>query len=140
MSSPDPKPEDLLSPSGEDEEDMTSIMSSDQRKQLQQAAATSKEADTLERDTAKPPSSAEANAAGAEVVIPKAPATPSLKTPVVPSKVEVQVEPEPEPEAKAEAPAPAAKVAPPAAPAGMATWELVAFVLLAVAVAIALKM
>ena len=137
MSSPDPKSEDLLSPTGEDEEDMTSIMSSDQRRQLQEAASDSKAADTLERDTAKPPSSAEAEAAAAEIVIPKAPATPSLKTPVVPSKVEVKVEPQPE--AKAEASAPV-KVAPAAPPAGMASWELVAFVLLAVAVAIALKM
>lgn len=137
MSNPAPKPEDLLSQPGEDEEDMTSIMSSDQRKQLQQAAATSKEADTLERDTAKPPSSAAAEAAAAEIAIPKPPATPSLKTPVVPSKVDVKVAPAPE--AKAEASAPV-KVAPATPAADMATWELVAFVLLAVAVAIALKM
>ncbi len=116
---------------------MTSIMSSDQRKQLQQAASDSKAAETLERDTAKPPSSAAAEAVAAELVIPKAPAAPSVKPPVEPPSVEAKVEPDEK--AKAEAPAPAAKVAPPA-PAGMATWELVAFVLLAVAVAIALKM
>jgi hypothetical protein len=109
---------------------MTSIMSSDQRKQLQQAASDSKEAETLERETAKPPSSAEANAVAAEIVIPKAPAMPSMKSPVVEARADVQAP------AASEAPA---KVAPPAAPAGMASWELVAFVLLAVAVAVALK-
>ena len=117
---------------------MTSIMSSDQRKQLQQAAATSKEADTLERDTAKPPPSAEAEAAAAEIVIPKAPATPSVKPSVEPSSVEAKVEPEEK--AKAEAPAPPRRSRRLRPPAGMATWELVAFVLLAVAVAVALKM
>jgi hypothetical protein len=140
MSSPGPKSEDLLSHEGdEDEEDMTSVMSSDQRKLLQQAASNSKEADTLERDTAKPPPSAEADAAAAEIVIPKAPAVPSERGKDAP-KVEVKSEP------AAEAPAPvgatqaAAKVVKPAPTSGMATWELVAFVLLAVAVAVALRM
>jgi hypothetical protein len=54
-----------------DEDDMTSIMSPDQRRALQHAAA--KEAETLERDTARPPPPAEA---GQAVVIPKAAPVP----------------------------------------------------------------
>jgi hypothetical protein len=131
MSSPAPKSEDLLAApaAGEDEEDMTSIMSADQRKQLQQAASDSKAAETLERDTAKPPPSAEAAEAMAEVVIPKAPATPSLGAP---AKVRADST---KPAAIAKPSAPAAS-----APAGWSAWELAAFVLLAAAVAVALRM
>ncbi len=102
---------------------MTSIMSADQRKALQQAASNTKEAETLERDTAKPPPSTEAAAAAAEIVIPRAPATPSL-------------------DVRAPATTQPARVGEPAAPApsGWSTWELVAFVLLAASVAVALRM
>ena len=86
-------------PAEEDEDDMTSVMSSDQRKLLQQAAA--KEAETLERDTAKPPPSVDA----APVEIPKAPSVPSI---------EEKVETKPVAEPAAPAPAPA-RVASPAA-------------------------
>jgi hypothetical protein len=128
MSSVAPKSDDLLSTPEEDEEDMTSIMSADQRKALQQAASNTKEADTLERDTARPPPSAEAAAEVAAVEIPKAPAAPA---PVL--RLEAS------PPAKVVEPVPAAAVPAPAQ-SGWATWELAAFVLLAVAVAVALKM
>ncbi len=120
MSTVAPKSDDLLAPAEEDDEDMTSVMSADQRKALQQAASNTKEAETLERDTARPPPSAEAVAEAAAVAIPKAPAAPAV--------------------ALAEkAPAPRAAATPAAVSAGWATWELVAFALLAVAVAVALK-
>jgi hypothetical protein len=67
--------ENLLTPSFSidgDEEELTSIMSPDQRKALQHAAA--KEAETLERDTARPPPPAGATPA---VVIPKAASVPA---------------------------------------------------------------
>ncbi len=128
MSSVAPKSDNLLGPAEEDEEDMTSIMSADQRKALQQAASNTKEAETLEGDTKRPPSSAEAAAEAAAVVIPKAPAAPALAlTSHAPTAPPAQAN-------KSARPAPAA-----AASAGWATWELVAFVLLALAVAVALK-
>lgn len=109
----------------EDEEDMTSVMSSEQRKALQQAAKTEKESATLERDTAKPPPSD-----ARPVTIPRAAAVPA----------EVRSEEK----ARAEAPAKAQAVG--QAPAvdadaksGWATWEIVAFLLLAAAVFTALR-
>lgn len=110
----------------EDEEDMTSIMSSEQRKALQQAAKTEKESATLERETAKPPPSD-----ARPVTIPRAAAVP----------VEVRTE-EKAPAAEAPATAPAPGRAPAAdaeAKSGWAAWEIVAFILLAAAVFTALR-
>ncbi|HTQ41248.1 MAG TPA: hypothetical protein VMI75_00730 [Polyangiaceae bacterium] len=120
----------------EDEEDMTSVMSSDQRKALQKAAKTEKESATLERDTARPPPSEEA-----AVSIPRAAPIPAEARPVEAARAESA----PPAKAKSE---PAPKQAParsqvPAASgetkAGWATWELVAFLLLAAAIATALR-
>lgn len=140
MSSVAPKSDDLLAPPDENEEDMTSVMSADQRKALQQAASNTKEAETLERDTAKPPPSAEAVAEAAAVAIPKAPAAPVIEAPA-PRAVETPVASpaRPAPAAASAHGAPTAGGASPAS-TGWATWELVAFALLAVAVAAALKM
>jgi hypothetical protein len=128
MSSVAPKSDDLLSTPAEDEEDMTSIMSADQRKALQQAASNSKEAETLEGDTARPPPSAEAVVEAAAIAIPRAPATPAGV-----AQVEAPAPPAPRATEKdAAVPAPASS--------GWSTWELVAFVMLAVAVAVSLRM
>jgi hypothetical protein len=121
MTSVAPKSDDLLSGPVEDEEDMTSIMSADQRKALQQAASTSKEAETLEGDTARPPPSIEAIAEAAALAIPKAPAAPAVRLDKPAAVTE-----------KVAARAPASS--------GWSTWELVAFALLALAVAAALRM
>ena len=130
MTSVAPKTGDTPSLPDEDEAEMTSIMSADQRKALQQAASNSKEAETLERETAKPPASAQAAADVEAIKIPKAPALPGAAR-----------------AAKANPPAQAAKAPSPVAPspapeanASWTTWELVPFVLLAVAVAVALRM
>jgi hypothetical protein len=132
-----------------DQEEMTSVMSVDQRKLLQRAAA--KEAETLERDTARPPPPAEAVQA---VVIPK---TASLPTPAILADDEPpvsRVRPS-EPAGLAGAPAPAAAMparpasarsaaasakASPAAGGEFSTAAIMPFVLLALAVAAALRM
>jgi hypothetical protein len=103
---------------------MTSVMSSDQRKLLQQAAK--KEAETLERDTAKPPPSAEAESVATEVVIPKAPAAPRVD--VVARKSEKPTS----------SPSPTTSVSAPAS-RGWPTWYLVAFALLAAAIVVAVR-
>jgi hypothetical protein len=115
----------------EDEEDMTSIMSAEQRKALQQAAKTEKESATLERDTAKPPPSD-----AREVSIPRAAAVPA----------EVREAEQPRVEAPAARPEPVAHPASAPAPTtddarggGWATWELVAFLLLAASIVAALR-
>ena len=110
----------------EDEEDMTSIMSAEQRKALQQAAKTEKESATLERDTAKPPPSD-----ARPVSIPRAAA--------VPSEARAKEEPRTVPPAKRE-PEVQAPAAASGTSAGWATWELVGFVLLAAAIVAALRM
>jgi hypothetical protein len=113
----------------DDEEDMTSIMSAEQRKALQQAAKTEKESATLERDTAKPPPSD-----ARPVNIPRAAAIPAEARGAVQPRVEA-------PAANAEpAPHPAPTSAPDAKGGGWATWELVAFVLLAAAIVAALRL
>lgn len=111
----------------DDEEDMTSIMSAEQRKALQQAAKTEKESATLERDTAKPPPSD-----ARPVTIPRAAA--------VPAEARASEEPRAEAPAKPESqPAPQAPARDTATNSGWATWELVAFVLLAAAIVTALR-
>ncbi|HEX8790516.1 MAG TPA: hypothetical protein VF765_06160 [Polyangiaceae bacterium] len=110
----------------EDEEDMTSIMSAEQRKALQQAAKTEKESATLERDTAKPPPSD-----ARPVSIPRAAG--------VPAEARAKEEPRTVPPAKRE-PEVQAPAAASGASAGWATWELVGFVLLAAAIVAALRM
>ena len=121
---------------------MTSIMSADQRRVLQEAAATG--AETLERDTAKPPPVE----GQAPVAIPKAPAVPSLEAGAAPSKAEEKTKaeekssaPAAEPAAEAaEKEAQAGAAAPIAAPAPAGSlWELVPFVLLAASVFWALR-
>ena len=129
MTSVAPKTDAPLLESGEDEEDMTSIMSADQRKLLQHAAA--KEAEALERDTARPPPSLETAAVpiAALPAIPKAPALPRLE------------------EARKRSAPPAEAAAPPVAtPSGRtpgappALWPVVVpFLLLAAAVVFALR-
>lgn len=114
----------------EDEEDMTSIMSAEQRKALQQAAKTEKESATLERDTAKPPPSD-----ARPVNIPRAAAIPAEAREAGQPRVEAPAAANPEP-----APHPAPASAPDAKSGGWATWELVAFVLLAAAIVAALRL
>lgn len=110
----------------EDEEDMTSVMSSDQRKALQKAAKTEKESATLERDTARPPPSEEH-----PVSIPRAAPVPAeVRTAEAPRVEATQAKSEP----AAQAPARGAEAQP-----GWSTWELVAFLLLAAAIATALR-
>jgi hypothetical protein len=122
----------------DDEEDMTSVMSSDQRRALQKAAKTEKESATLERDTARPPPSAEEGA----VAIPRAAAVPaevrSAETPraEAPAKSEPVAQATAPSQAKAPSRAPARSAEP---KAGWATWELVGFLLLAAAIAVALR-
>jgi hypothetical protein len=132
MASVSPKVDEAHGPDVpvEDEEDMTSIMSAEQRKALQQAAKTEKESATLERDTAKPPPS-DARA----VNIPRAAAVPAEAREVEqPRAAAPAAELEPEPTAR---PAPTAAADPKGA--GWATWEFVAFVLLAAAIVAALR-
>jgi hypothetical protein len=114
-------PGDGDAPEGDDldEAEMTSIMDAEQRRELQRAARTAKEP---ERETARPPPEA-AIAAEAEVVIPKAPGLPS--------------------EAR-QAPKAAAEPSPPLAaqlssPASSSTWFVLAFVLLAAAIAFEMR-
>jgi hypothetical protein len=130
----------------DDEDDMTSVMSSDQRKALQKAAKTEKESATLERDTARPPPAAAEEGA---VSIPKAAPIPAeVRTGEAPRAEAAPAKSEPAPQATAtsQATAPSQAKAPSKAPAqsaepkgGWATWELVAFVLLAAAVFVALR-
>jgi hypothetical protein len=121
----------------DDEEDMTSVMSSDQRKALQKAAKTEKESATLERDTARPPPSEEAAVSipraapvPAEVRTAEAPRAESPRAEAAPAKSEPAVQ------AKARSQAPARSAE---SKDGWATWELVAFLLLAAAIATALR-
>lgn len=132
MGSVSPKMDETPSPDVpvEDEEDMTSIMSPEQRKALQQAAKTEKESATLERDTAKPPPSD-----ARPVTIPRAAAVPAEARHAAEPRVETpaaDVQPPPRP-ALAPASAPAAKGS------GWTNWELVAFLLLAAAIVAALR-
>ncbi len=124
----------------EDEEDMTSVMSAEQRKALQNAAKTEKEASTLERETAKPPPSD-----ARPVTIPRAAGVPAEARAEAAPRVEVPAKTE---AAKTEPPKsePAKTEAAAATPArgseakpGFATWEIVAFVLLAAAIVTALR-
>jgi hypothetical protein len=112
----------------DDEEDMTSIMSPEQRKALQKAAKTEKESATLERDTAKPPPSDEHPVP----VIPRAAPVPAEARV---SSEEPRVETPP----KRAEPAAQAQASSAEANPGLATWELVAFVLLAAAIFAALR-
>jgi hypothetical protein len=114
-------PGDGNAPEGDDldEAEMTSIMDAEQRRELQRAARTAKEP---ERETARPPPEAAA-AAEAEVVIPKAPALPS------------EARPAPEP-LSAPSPAPSAELP---SPASSSTWFVLAFVLLAAAIAFEMR-
>jgi hypothetical protein len=123
----------------DDEENMTSVMSYDQRKALQKAAKTENESATLERDTARPPPSQEE-----AVSIPRAAPVPAeVRTAEAP-----RVEPTPATPAKPGPAAPSAKPAPsvgaPArdaeAKSGWVRWALLAFVLLAASIAIALRL
>ena len=147
MGSVSPKMDEAL-PLHDDgeEEDMTSIMSAEQRNALQEAAKTEKDAATLERETAKPPPSD-----ARPMAIPRAAAIPAEARPVSEAKIHIEVSEEPEPPPAPE-PVPAPRVAskpvpagPAATPAtavkdpGWATWELVAFVLLAVSIVVALR-
>ncbi|HEY3817834.1 MAG TPA: hypothetical protein VGL81_11710 [Polyangiaceae bacterium] len=115
-------PDDGTVPEGDDldEAEMTSIMDAEQRRELQRAARTQKEP---ERETARPPPEAALAAeAEAEVVIPKAAALPT----------DMSHEPAPEP---ASAPArPASRD-----PAPSTTWAVLAFVLLAAAIAFEMR-
>jgi hypothetical protein len=127
MGSVSPKMDEtpIQDPVADDEEDMTSVMSAEQRKALQQAAKTEKESATLERDTAKPPPSDER-----PVPIPRAAAVPA----------ELRISEEPRVAPAEPAPKAASRHAPaPSQPAGWTTWELVAFLLLAAAVVAALR-
>ena len=116
----------------EDEEDMTSVMSSDQRKALQKAAKTEKESATLERDTARPPPSQEE-----AVSIPRAPPVPAeVRHAEAPRAEAAPAKSQPAAQAKAPSQAPARSAEPKAV---WATWELVAFLLLAAAIVTALR-
>ena len=128
MGSVSPKADETpLIPVDDDEEDMTSIMSAEQRKALQQAAKTEKESATLERDTARPPPSDER-----PVTIPRAAAVPAeVRVAVEEPRVATPAKPEP----AVQAPARSAE----SKPSGWATWELVAFLLLAAAIVTALR-
>jgi hypothetical protein len=110
-------------------------MSSDQRKALQKAAKTEKESATLERDTARPPPAGEA-----AVAIPRAAPVPAeARTAETPRVEPTTVKP---PTAATQTkPAPSAQASARAAEAksGWATWELVAFLLLAAAIVTALR-
>jgi hypothetical protein len=116
-------PGDGDAPEGDDldEAEMTSIMDAEQRRELQRVTRTGKEP---ERETARPPPEA-VMAAEAEVVIPKAAAVPA----------EALRKPEPEP-ASEPSPAPVAR---PSSPAPASTWFVLAFVLLAAAIAFEMR-
>ena len=114
-------PDDGNAPEGDDldEAEMTSIMDAEQRRELQRVTRTGKEP---ERETARPPPEAVV-ATETEVVIPKAPALPS--------------EARPKPEAvSAPSPAPAVQLP---SPASSPTWFVLAFVLLAAAIAFEMR-
>jgi hypothetical protein len=115
-------PDDDHAPEGDDvdEAEMTSIMDAEQRRELQRAARTAKEP---ERETARPPPEAMI-AVEAEVVIPRAAGIPAeaLRTPV-----------------PASAPSSAAATAVSSSPAASMTWSVVAFVLLAAAIAFEMR-
>jgi hypothetical protein len=121
-SAPVPPPDDDHAPEGDDldEAEMTSIMDAEQRRELQRAARTAKEP---ERETARPPPEAMI-AVEAEVVIPRAAAIPAeaLPTPV-----------------PAPAPSPATVSAVSPSPPPSTTWSVVAFVLLAAAIAFEMR-
>jgi hypothetical protein len=124
-------PVDQVPIDDEDDDEMTSVMSSDQRKALQKAAKTEKESATLERDTARPPPSPSDEQA---VAIPRAAPVPAEARTAEAPRVETKPAPaKPEPAAKAPARSAEAK-------SGWATWELWAFVLLAAAIVAALRM
>ena len=106
-----------------DEEELTSVMSREQRKMLLQAASQS--ADALERDTARPqPGTAP------EVAIPKAPAVPrdAALAAVVPLPSAARPMQSPAPDAASRS----------ISTSAWGTWALAAFVLLVGAVAFVL--
>jgi len=115
-------PGDDHAPEGDDldEAEMTSIMDAEQRRELQRVARVAKEP---ERETARPPPEA-MMAVQAEVVIPRAAAIPAeaLETPAAES-----------------APSPVPTAAPSPSPAPSTTWFVVAFVLLAAAIAFEMR-
>lgn len=120
-------PDDGNAPEGDDldEAEMTSIMDAEQRRELQRVTRAAKEP---ERETARPPPEAML-AVEAEVVIPKAAAVPAEAVP------EPVGEPEP-PSGASRSPAP---VPASTSPAPSATWSVVAFVLLAAAIAFEMR-
>jgi hypothetical protein len=124
MGTPASTPDDSKAPVGAEEEEdleLTSIMDAEQRRALQKAARTGKAAEDpqeAERPTARPPPQVVAAALAEEVAIPKAP--------LVPSELPKRGARKPAARTSVEAPT-------------LATWELVAFVLLAAAVAYALR-
>jgi len=129
-------PGDGNAPEGDDldEAEMTSIMDAEQRRELQRVTRTGKEP---ERETARPPPEA-VIAAEAEIVIPKAAAVPAEAMPEAEAEAEAEAEPEPEAEMAPEpAPAPAAVRSPDPVPS--TTWSVVAFVLLAAAIAFEMR-
>jgi hypothetical protein len=136
----DGTPIDAVPLEDEDEDDMTSVMSSDQRKALQKAAKTEKESATLERDTARPPPAAAEEGA---VAIPRAAPVPAeVRAAEAPRAEAAAVKSEPAPKAAAPSQSPARSQAPARSTetkAGWATWELVGFLLLAAAIAVALR-
>jgi hypothetical protein len=123
-------PDDGDAPEGhdvDDEPEMTSIMDAEQRRELQRVTRAAKEPD---RETARPPPEAfKALEAEAEVVIPKAAAVPAEAVAAVP----------PQPPWKRAPPAAEGPRAPAASPAPSATWFVVAFVLLAAAIAFEMR-
>jgi hypothetical protein len=123
-------PDDRDAPEGldlEDETEMTSIMDAEQRRELQRVTRAAKEPD---RETARPPPEAvQALEAEAEVVIPKAAAVPAEAVAALPSQ-------RPAKRAAAATPLPRA---PSSSPASSATWFVLAFVLLAAAIAFEMR-
>jgi hypothetical protein len=122
-------PGDGNAPEGDDldEAEMTSIMDAEQRRELQRVTRAAKEP---ERETARPPPEAML-AVEAEVVIPKAAAVPAEALPGAS---------EPEPESRPSAsPSPSPSPAQLSSPAPSATWFVVAFVLLAAAIAFEMR-
>jgi hypothetical protein len=130
--SPDPE-------NPEDELEMTSIMDADQRRELQRVAREAARAKEPERETARPPAEVSAALAAEELAIPRAGGVPSDVSPVVdpPSGLDTPALGLASVPAPARAPAPAAGAAQ-KAPASDG-WMLFAFVLLAAAVAFALR-
>jgi hypothetical protein len=155
-------PDDEKLPHGEEDElELTSIMDAEQRRALQKAARAAAEAQGLkeadpkvaERETARPPPEALAAVQG-EVAIPKAPSLPSVhpvsreqpvaKAPAVEEEKPAPAPRAPKPAAAAATPAPAPSSSPSSSSASSTaspgyTLALVAFVLLAAAIAFALK-